>query len=129
MAVDEYGRARRIIIGPGQQSDYVQARGLVKGFRPKAVLADKGYDAGWLVRELKAQGVEDIVIPSLSTRKLQRVINRELYKQRNKIERYFNRLKNWRRVATRFDKLAGNFASLVYLAATIINFKITLNTT
>jgi putative transposase len=123
------GKAVRIIIGPGHESDFKQASALLKGLRPDAVLADKGYDADWLVvDELREAGVREIVIPSRAKRKVQRQINKDLYKKRNTIERYFNRLKNWRRVATRFDKMAANFYSIVCLAAAIINHQLSVNT-
>jgi putative transposase len=93
-----------------------------------AVLADKGYDADWFLNELKGEGVSEAVIPSRAKRKVQRQINKELYKKRNTIERYFNRLKNWRRVATRFDKMAANFYSIVCFAAAIINHQLSVNT-
>ena len=94
LAADERGRAGRIIVGPGQQSDYRQAAALIEGFKPQAVLADRGYDADWLVEALRRQGVAHVVIPSRSNRKVQRQIDKDLYKERNKIERYFCKLKN-----------------------------------
>ena len=128
LAADERGRAGRIIVGPGQQSDYRQAAALIEGFKPQAVLADRGYDADWLVEALRRQGVAHVVIPSRSNRKVQRQIDKDLYKERNKIERYFCRLKTWRRVASRFDKTATNFLSLIHFAAALINFHLTINT-
>jgi putative transposase len=122
------GKAVRIIIGPGHESDFKQASALLKGLRPDAVLADKGYDADWLLDELKESGVKEVVIPSTAKRRVQRQINKELYKERNMIERYFSRLKNWRRVATRFDKMAANFYSIVCFAAAIINHQLSVNT-
>ena len=92
-------------------------------------MADKGYDAAWFEGELKANGVRQVVIPSRARSKKPRTIDKELYKQRNKVERYFNKLKNWRKVATRYEKTARNFIAITQFAATIINFKLTLNTT
>ena len=128
LTTDGSGKAVRIIIGPGHESDFKQASALLKGLRPDAVLADKGYDADWFLNELKEEGVAEAVIPSRAKRKVQRQINKELYKERNTIERYFNRLKNWRRVATRFDKMAANFYGIVCFAATIINHQLSVNT-
>ena len=127
LTTDGVGKAVRVIIGPGHESDFKQASALLKGLKADAVLADKGYDADWLLDELKEAGIEQVVIPSRAKRRVQRQINKELYKERNTIERYFNRLKNWPRVATRFDKMAANFYSIVCLAAIIINHKLSVN--
>jgi putative transposase len=122
------GKAIRIIVGPGQQSDYSQAGNLIDGLKANALLADKGYDAVWLVNQAMSQSIEQVVIPSKERRKKKRAYDKVLYKQRNLIERYFKRLKHWPRVATRFEKTARNFLSIVHIAATIINFNIIVNT-
>jgi transposase len=121
LATDQSGKAVRFIIGPGQESDYRKAGDLIRGFRTDALLADKGYDADWLIEAAEQQKIKSIVIPSRDRRKVQRDYDKELYKQRNKIERYFKKLKHWRRVASRFEKTARNFMSIIYIAATIIN--------
>ncbi len=87
-------------------------------------MADWGYDVDWFIDTLIAMEVTNIVIPSRSSRKVQRIIDEEHYKQRNKVERFFSRLKNWRRVATRYDKTARNFNAFAALAAAIINFTV-----
>lgn len=69
MAADECGRAVRIIIGPGQESDYSRAAALIEGIKTEALIADKGYDADWLIDKAKAQGIKEVVIPSRSKRK------------------------------------------------------------
>ena len=83
---------------------------------PEVLIADKGYDADHLVELLDGAGIE-VVIPSRVNRKVQRQIDRERYKNRNRVERFFNRLKNARRVATRYEKTARNFISVVMIAA------------
>jgi len=80
----------------------------------QALLADKGYDADYIVR---AASPAEAVIPPRSLRKTPRDYDEELYKERNKIERLFNKLKHFRRVATRYDKLAVAYLSFVYIAA------------
>jgi len=82
-------------------------------------LADKGYDADHLIDHIGRTAAR-IVIPSKRNRKLQRPYDRELYKERNIIERFFNKLKHFRRVATRYDKLLANFMGFVKLAAIAI---------
>jgi putative transposase len=73
-----------------------------------ALLADKGYDANHLIEKMAERGTE-IVIPPKRDRRVQRHYDADLYKERNKIERFFNKLKQFRRVATRYDKLLANF--------------------
>jgi putative transposase len=121
LAVNERGKAVRIILGPGQESDYKKAGELIYGFKASALLADKGYDANWLEEAARKQGINSIVIPSKSYRNPKRVYDKTLYRDRNIIERFFKRLKHYRRVASRFDKTARNFMAMTSIAATIIN--------
>ena len=113
-------------MGPGEQSDFKQASALVKGFSPMIAMADKGYDADWFIKELEGAGVIEIVIPSKKNRKKQRVLDTEKYKGRNVVERAINRLKYYRRIATRFDKLARNYEGFIFLAAAMLNTKFIL---
>ena len=83
------------------------------------VIADKGYDADHLHEKIAETGAE-IVIPPKRNRKVQRHYDAYLYKERNLIERFFNKLKQFRRVATRYDKLLANFMGFVKLAAIAI---------
>lgn len=92
------------------------------GFEADATIADKGYDADHLHETIAAQGSE-VVIPPKRNRKVQRPYDVELYKERNLIERFFNKLKQFRRVATRYDKLLVNFMGFVKLAAIAIWIK------
>jgi putative transposase len=86
------------------------------------LLADKGYDANRLIEKIKERGSQ-IVIPPKRDRKIQRASDTDLYKERNRIERSFNKLKQFRRVATRYDKLLANFMGFVKLAAIAIWLK------
>ncbi|MCS3856483.1 transposase [Salinibacter ruber] len=84
-----------------------------------AVLADKGYDSDDLleyVASLKAEAV----IPAKKNRTVQRPLNRELYKDRNKVERFFNRVKHYRRIATRYEKTARNYMAMIHLVSTMV---------
>jgi len=85
----------------------------------KRLIADKAYDTNQL-RNLLAQREIEAVIPSIARRKPLIPYDREAYRQRNLIERMFARLKDFRRVATRYDKLATNFLASVLIAATVI---------
>lgn len=79
-------------------------------------MADRGYDADWLVGQIEASGAE-AVIPPKSNRTVQRGYDANLYADRNKIERLFGRLKHYRRVATRYEKLGRNYLAMVYVAS------------
>jgi putative transposase len=81
----------------------------------KAVLADKGYDSAAFLACIERLEAE-AVIPSRKNRKQPREIDEELYKDRNKVERFFNRIKHYRRVATRYDKTAVSYLSFVHVA-------------
>lgn len=84
------------------------------------VIADKAYDAeARLITRLKAQG-KKVVIPPKINRKVQRVYDKELYKTRHRIENFFARLKQYRAIATRYDKTACNFLGAIHLVAAMI---------
>jgi putative transposase len=106
-ATDALGNPVRLLFGPGQRHDVTRSHELVDGFEPRAVIADKGYDADHL-RGAIHDGGADAVIPSRSNRKAPRDYDKALYRERNLVERFFNKLKQFRRVATRYDKLLPN---------------------
>ncbi len=107
-------------LSPGNHADISEAPALLdKCPAPSRLLADKGYDANSL-RDRLAETKTEAVIPSTRSRKAPIPYDAEAYRDRNRIERAFGRLKDWRRIATRYDKLARNFASAVALAAVII---------
>lgn len=107
-------------VSPGNHADITEALALLdKCPPPTRLLADKGYDANSL-RDRLAQSKTEAVIPSTRSRKTPIPHDTEAYRERNLIERAFCHLKDWRRIATRYDKLAINFASAVAIAAIII---------
>jgi putative transposase len=118
-AGDALGNPLRLIASPGQRNDIAFAHDLVDGLVADAAIADKGYDADHLCAKIAETGAA-IVIPPKRNRKVQRTYDQELYKERNLIERFFNKLKQFRRVATRYDKLLANFMGFVKLAAIAI---------
>lgn len=118
MAVDGRGRPLRVILTPGQRGDVTQAPALLAGLTPKRVLADKAYDANAL-RQLIASMKAEAVIPCNPTRKVPIPYDFEAYKARNLIERGFNKLKHFRRIATRYDRRAANFLSFILIAAAL----------
>ena len=99
----------------GQTHDSTQALALLGDRRPEAVIADKGYDSDAILQSLAERG-STAVIPPRSNRKHQRPYDRALYRLRNRIERTISHLKQFRRLATRFDKLKQNFHATVAIA-------------
>jgi putative transposase len=121
-ATDALGNPVRLLFGPGQRNDITRAHELINGFEPEAVIADKGYDADHL-REVVLENQAASVIPSKSNRRTPITYDKALYKERNLVERFFNKLKQFRRVATRYDKLLANYRGFVILAAITILLK------
>jgi putative transposase len=92
---------------------------LLEGLEPDAVLADKGYDSDRLVETLEAREITP-VIPPKANRKEKRECDFALYRERNLVERFFNKIKHYRAIATRFDKLASTFLAGVLLVCVIL---------
>jgi transposase len=112
----------RFILGPGQQNDMAPACDLIDGLEAGQVLADKAYDANSLCEKIEAQGGA-VVIPPRRHRKHQREYDRIAYKNRWGVEGFFAKLKQWRRIATRYDKLAANFLGFIKLASIMMWLK------
>lgn len=87
--------------------------------RPKRLVGDKGYSSRKVRRYLRRHGIGS-TIPTKRNQRPQRTFDRELYRERNRVERCINRLKQFRRVATRYEKLAVNFLAMVTIAAILI---------
>lgn len=105
-----------------QESDIAQAEELLADHRPEAVIADKGYDKKALVEVIEARGAQ-AVIPTQKDRKEQRAIDAHLYRERNLCERFWHKVKQYRRVATRYEKKAVNFLAFVRVAAIMVMLK------
>ena len=107
-----------ICLSAGQASDKAAVPDRLAPLqRTRDVVADRGYDALAIVERIQASGAS-AHIPTQRDRKVQRSVDRNIYRQRNLVERYFNKIKHFRRIATRFDKLARNFLAAVALAST-----------
>lgn len=109
----------KFILTGGEASDFLQACPLLENQKAGAVLADKGYDANYIVAKISAMGAE-VVIPPKSNRSPQRNFDMFLYKERNIIERMFSKMKQFRRIATRYNKTAVSFLAFVQLAAILL---------
>jgi transposase len=118
--VDALGNPTGFHLTPGQAHDLEGADVLLKDTQADAVIADKAYDAQARVIEPLLKAGKAIVIPPRSTRKDQRDYDRHVYKARHLIENFFARLKQYRCIATRYDKTARNFLGAVHLAAAVV---------
>ena len=109
-----------MLLSEGQMSDYKGAALMIEALPPaKAMLADRGYDADWFRNALTARGITPC-IPSRTNRKVHIPHDKLLYRQRHKIENMFGKLKDWRRIHTRYDRCAHAFMSAIAIAATVI---------
>jgi transposase len=119
MICDSLGRPLRFMLTAGQRHDNLTAKALLEGFRAEAVLADRAYDNNDLRQTIASMNAE-AVIPSTRSRKSQIPHDRTIYKLRNRIERCFNKLKHFRRFATRYDRRADYFLAFIHLAAIML---------
>ena len=109
-----------MLLSEGQMSDYKGAALMTDALPPaKQLLGDKGYDASWFRQALAERGIT-ACIPSKSNRKKPIAHDRVLYRQRHRIENMFGRLKDWRRIHTRYDRCAHTFMSAICIAAAVI---------
>ena len=116
---DAQGRPLRFILTGGQAHDSTTAADLLAGRCTTGVIADKAYDNNAL-RELIADAGAQAVIPSLGSRKIIIPHDRLAYRLRNRIERFFNKLKHFRHIATRYDRRAVHFLAALHLASAMI---------
>lgn len=117
--MDDHGRPRVLLLSAGNTNDITMAHALIEAAGPfRKLLADRGYDADHLRRRLAERSAE-AVIPTTTSRKQPIPYDVVAYRQRNTVERLWARLKDYRRVATRYDKLAANYLSGVLIAATV----------
>jgi len=115
--VDAKGRPLCLLISPGEVHDVTCAEALLEGLEQCAVvIADKGYDADRVRTHIRAQGAIPN-IPNRANRKTKFRWKKTIYRERNHVERFFNKLKQFRRIATRYDKLGATFFAFIKLAA------------
>lgn len=108
-----------LLVSAGNTNDIQMAKALIAGVGPfRRLIADRGYDANHL-RALLAQRGAEAVIPSTASRRKPIPCDTQTYRARNLVERMWCRLKDWRRIATRYDKLARNFLSAAVIAAAV----------
>lgn len=117
--VDALGNPLRILLTGGNVHDVLPAAGLITGLSAEFVLADKAYDANAFIDIACSQG-SHVVIPPRSNRHDQRDYDRHIYKERHLVECFFAKLKSYRRISTRYDKLSQSFKAAVMIAACLI---------
>lgn len=119
MLVDAVGKPVEFKLTGGEAHDSTEAIPLLTGKSPAFVMGDKAYDANKIIEfivSLEAQ----VVIPPTKNRREQRDYDHDRYKTRNLVERFFNRLKQFRRIATRYEKTARNFSAMVSLGCVMV---------
>ncbi len=109
----------RFVLLPGQRHDSVGVPPLIEGIAFGALLGDKAFDADWLRAELDGRGAA-AVIPPKANRKARIGFDRDVYRWRHLVENYFAKLKEFRAVATRYDKTGDSFRATINLAAAIV---------
>lgn len=116
---DGLGNPLELALTGGQQHDVTQAPALLVGKQPQRVIADRGYDADSLIELIEQQGAK-AEIPSRQHRKSPRDYDRHYYKERHLIECLFSKIKQYRRVFSRFDKLARNYWSFLCFVCALL---------
>jgi transposase len=119
VAVNGLGLPVRVRLTAGQVADVTQAEALIEGTAADVVIGDKGYDSNALVQTIQATGAE-AVIPPRANRTEPRPYDADRYKDRNLAERFWGLAKQYRRVATRYEKTARNFLGFVHVASIMI---------
>jgi transposase len=116
--VDALGNPLALSLTGGQVHDITQAEALLSLVAPQALLADKGYDADHFVDSLAVRAIK-VVIPPKSNRSIKRDCDFALYCERNLVERFFNVIKHFRAIATRYEKTARNFLAGIHLVCAL----------
>jgi transposase len=118
VAVDALGNPLRLILTPGQAHDSTQAAALIEGLAAQHVIADKAYDVEWFRARLAF--CAEAVIPARAFRKDPIPHDKDLYKERHLVECFINKIKHFRRVATRYDKTATAYLAFVAVASFMV---------
>jgi transposase len=113
------GNPLRFILTAGQCHDSPQAKALIEGYTAQALLADKGYDDAKLIKEVEARGTQ-VVIPPRANRLEQREYDKHLYKEGHLVECFINKIKHYRRVFSRFEKLAKHYLGFLSFVSALI---------
>ena len=119
MNVDALGNPLRFLLTGGQRHDITQAEDLIAGYEFERVIADRAYDSDDLLRRIAEQEAE-AVIPPRKNRKEQRDYDKHLYKKRHLVECFFNKIKHYRRLFSRFEKLDKRYLDFLSFVGALI---------
>jgi len=117
---DALGNLVRFVLLPNQRYDTIGVAPLIEGIKFDGLIADKAFDANWIITELNERGAK-VVISQRPKRVAPVAIDLDIYKWRHLIENFFGKLKEFKRVAMRSDKTDTSFAAMIHLGAAIIN--------
>jgi len=117
---DALGNLVRFQLLPGNRHDTIGVALLIDGINFEAILADKAFDANWIIEEMNERGAQ-IVISQMPGRKAPFDIDKEIYKWRHLIENFFCKLKESKRIAMRAEKTDESFEAMIYLCSALIN--------
>jgi len=117
---DALGNLVRFVLLPGQRFDTIGVAPLIKDIEFGGLLADKAFDANWIIAELNQRGAK-VVISQHPRRSQPLAIDLEVYKWRHLVENFFCKLKEFKRIAMRSDKTDQSFSAMIYLAAAVIH--------
>jgi transposase len=118
VVVDALGYPIDLRITGGQVHDVTQASALLSGKQCQYVLADKAFDAGYVIELIIAQGSEPVIPPRACSKP--RDFDRHIYKERHLVECFFNRIKQFRRIATRYEKTARSYLAMILIACILV---------
>lgn len=118
--MDALGNLVRFALMPANRYDTIGVAPLIKDVSFDALLADKAYDSNWIIEEMNQRGAK-VVISQMPQRRAPLAIDEEMYKWRHLIENYFQKLKEFKRIAMRSDKTDTSYAAMITLCAAIIN--------
>lgn len=121
-------RLLRLVVSAGHRADCPYGPGLVAGLAPRAIVADRAYDTVAMEKAAGACGAI-LVVPSKRNRRRPRALYYPVYRRRNIVERIIGRLKDQRRIATRYEKTTQNYYAFLFIAAALFNLNPTVNTT
>jgi transposase len=120
LAVDALGNAVRFILSGGEQSDHRQADNLIENLSFDCLIADKGYDSEPFVERVERRGIKVVIPARRYNGRTGRKYDRHLYRERHLVECFIGKIKQWRRIFTRFEKLSKNYLSFIHLVSSLI---------
>ena len=120
--VDALGNLARFVLLPGQRHDSIGVEPLLDGVALGALIGDKAFDSDWLRLQLDQRGTLAVIPPNASRAKVI-LYDAEIYKWRHLVENFFQRIKEFRRIATRYDKTDTSFRAAIHLVATVLAIK------